>query len=71
MATHSSVVSWRIPWTKEPGGLQVYRVAKLDTTEATQHAHAMEATVLSYKNITDTTQQNLVEVEDIPAELSP
>ena len=21
MATHSSIVAWRIPWTKEPGGL--------------------------------------------------
>ena len=21
-ATHSSVLAWRIPWTKEPGGLQ-------------------------------------------------
>ena len=23
MATHSSTVAWRIPWTEEPGGLQV------------------------------------------------
>ena len=22
MATHSSILSWRIPWTEEPGGLQ-------------------------------------------------
>ena len=22
MATHSSTLSWRIPWTEEPGGLQ-------------------------------------------------
>ena len=22
MATHSSILAWRIPWTKEPGGLQ-------------------------------------------------
>ena len=22
MATHSSVLAWRIPWTKEAGGLQ-------------------------------------------------
>ena len=22
MATHSSIVAWRIPWTEEPGGLQ-------------------------------------------------
>jgi len=22
MATHCSVLAWRIPWTEEPGGLQ-------------------------------------------------
>ena len=22
MATHSSILTWRIPWTEEPGGLQ-------------------------------------------------
>ena len=22
MATHSSILGWRIPWTEEPGGLQ-------------------------------------------------
>ena len=22
MATHSSIVAWKIPWTEEPGGLQ-------------------------------------------------
>ena len=23
MATHSTVLAWRIPWTEEPGGLQL------------------------------------------------
>ena len=22
MVTHSSILAWKIPWTKEPGGLQ-------------------------------------------------
>ena len=22
MATHSSIIAWKIPWTEEPGGLQ-------------------------------------------------
>ena len=22
MATHSSIVAWKIPWTEKPGGLQ-------------------------------------------------
>jgi len=34
MATHSSILAWRIPWTEEPGRPQaIDRVAKLDTTE--------------------------------------
>ena len=24
MATHSSTVAWRIPWTEEPGGLHLW-----------------------------------------------
>ena len=33
MATHSSIVAWRIPWTEEPGGLQSMGSQKLDRTE--------------------------------------
>ena len=34
MATLSSVLAWRIPWTEEPGGLQSMGVAReSDTTE--------------------------------------
>ena len=29
MATHSSVLAWRIPWTEEPGGLQSSSVQSL------------------------------------------
>ena len=37
MPLHSSILAWRIPWTKEPGRPSVvHRVAKSwDTTEAT------------------------------------
>ena len=28
MATHSSILAWRIPWTEEPGGLQFMGVTK-------------------------------------------
>ena len=31
MATHSSILAWRIPWTKEPFGLQFHRAAKSQT----------------------------------------
>ena len=34
MATNSSILAWRIPWTEEPGGLQSMEYSKeLDTTE--------------------------------------
>ena len=33
MATHSSILAWRIPWTEKPGGLQSMGLQELDTTE--------------------------------------
>ena len=33
MATHSSILAWRIPWTEEPGRLQPIGRKELDTTE--------------------------------------
>ena len=36
MATHSSILAWKIPWAKEPGGLQPIWGCKEDMTE---HAH--------------------------------
>ena len=29
MATHSSILAWRIPWTEEPGGLQPIGLRRL------------------------------------------
>ena len=36
MATHTSILAWKIPWTEEPGGLQSMGHKQLDTTEVTQ-----------------------------------
>ena len=33
MATHSSILAQRIPWTEEPGGLQSMESQRVDTTE--------------------------------------
>ena len=41
MATHSSILAWRIPWTEEPGRLQSMGHTELDTTEHT-HARLMK-----------------------------
>ena len=35
MATHSSVLAWRIPGTGKPGGLLLWGRTESDTTEAT------------------------------------
>ena len=42
MASRSSILSWRIPWTEEPGGLQSMGSQESDTTEATWYTeHAL------------------------------
>ena len=33
LATHSSILTWRIPWTEEPGGLQSKGHKESDTTK--------------------------------------
>ena len=33
MATHSSILSWRIPWTEEPGELQSMGLQESDSSE--------------------------------------
>ena len=33
MATHSSILAWRIPWMEEPDGLQSMGSRELDTAE--------------------------------------
>ena len=36
MATHSSILTWRIPWTEKPGRLQSMGSQELDTDLATE-----------------------------------
>ena len=38
MATHFSILAWRIPWTEESGGLRSMGHRESDTTEVTEHA---------------------------------
>ena len=33
MATHSSILAWKIPWTKEPGRLESMGSQEMQTTE--------------------------------------
>ena len=38
MATHSSIIAWRIPWTKKPDGLQSTDSQGVSMTEALECA---------------------------------
>ena len=37
MATHSSILAWRLPWTQEPGGLQSLKLQSIRHDWATKH----------------------------------
>ena len=39
MATHSSILAWRIPWTEEPGGLHSPQGLKESDTTELLHFH--------------------------------
>ena len=43
MATHSSVLAWRIPGMGEPGGLPSMQSAESDTTEVTQQQQQQQS----------------------------
>ena len=42
IATHSSILAWRIPWTEEPGRLQSMGHKESDTTEVTKKGMAVQ-----------------------------
>ena len=46
MATHSSILAWRIPWTEEPGGLQSMGLHRVrhdsKTNTGVSHVTALE-----------------------------
>ena len=39
MATDSSILAWKIPWTEEPGGVQSIRLQRIRHSQATEHTH--------------------------------
>ena len=43
-AEHSSVFTWEIPWTEEPGGLQSRGSQKSDRAERLNHHHHLNST---------------------------
>ena len=54
MASHSSVLAWRIPGTEEPGRLQTMGLLESDTTEDftfTFHFPALEKEMASHSSV--------------------
>ena len=56
MATHSSTLAWKIPWTEEPGRLHaVHGVAKsrtwLSDFTFTSHFHALEKEMATHSSV--------------------
>ena len=51
MATHSSILAWKIPWTEEPGGLRPMGSQRADTPEATEQACSHGAFVELYLGV--------------------
>ena len=53
MATYSSVLAWKIPWTEEPGGLQSRGSKRVGNNLVTEHTHTnydmFESKYLSFK----------------------
>ena len=43
MATHSSILAWRIPWTRSLAGYSAEGHRESDTNEATWHAARMHS----------------------------
>ena len=41
MATHSSILAWKIPWTEESGRLQSVGHKESDMTERLTHTHPL------------------------------
>ena len=47
VATHSSILAWKIPWTEEPGGATVHGVPK-GLTQLSTHAGIHTPTGVGY-----------------------
>ena len=54
MATHSSTLAWKIPWTEEPGRLQSRgskSQTRLSNFTFTFHVHALEKEMATHSSV--------------------
>ena len=50
MATHSSILAWKTPWTEEPGGLPSLGLKRVGQYWATEHRHEHGLSRKTYTN---------------------
>ena len=64
MATHSSTLAWKIPWTKEPGRLQSMGSLKTGLSDFTFpfHFHALEKEMATHSRFLPGESQGLGEL---------
>ena len=51
MATHSSTLAWKIPWTEEPGRLQSMGSIRLSNFTFTFQFHALEKAMATHSSV--------------------
>ena len=64
MATHSSILAWRTPWTEVPGRATVHGVAKSQTQLSTHaHIHLRNHKVAAHFNTQENGNQEVAAIE--------
>ena len=70
MATHSSTLAWKIPWTEEPGRLQSMGSqsrARLSDFTFTFHLHALEKEMATHSSVLTWRIPGMVEPGGLPS----
>ena len=66
LATHSSILAWRIPWTEEPGRLQSMRSQRVRHDWATEHACSENEVILPAVAILSPSSSFIHSTHDFP-----
>ena len=69
MATHSSILAWRIPWMEEPGGLQSMQSQRVRHNWATFTSHARHPARLFTYIVTFNLQYSYPHFIDVQTEI--
>ena len=71
MATHSTILAWRIPWTEESSGLQSHGVAKswtqLSNFTFTFHFNVLEKEMATHSSVLAWRITGMVELGGLPS----